>query len=223
MLIELIGMAEPNKNSDKTTFKVKHFDEYHDIVIDWNDDRHEYKYQQLFEQLESITGVPNRYTNVLGLRRLQPTTLPDYFYCGNQIGIQGRPDISEPRLRDGECFRLICNLSFEWFRYNRICMNYSLVAEDGIPEGVCSQFFCQNRYNKAYFKNIKDIVNNEELNLKISQILQPVGRGQRLIADQVFRKFNIKQYFSRNCEFWFRRMDPDERIFHRHDYQRNRG
>ncbi|XP_015788424.1 uncharacterized protein LOC107365446 [Tetranychus urticae] len=213
-------MAEQNNNSDKTTFKVKHFDEYHDIVIDWNDDRHEYKYQQVFEQLESITGVPNRYTNSLNIRRVPFTTIPDYFYFANQIGRQGRPDISAVRIRDGECFHLQCYLRFEWFRYKRICMNYSLVAEDSIPEGVCSLFFCQYRYNEAYFKNIKKIVNNEELNLKISQILQPVDRSQ---AYRVFRKFNIRQYFSWNCEFHFRRMGPDERIFHRHDYQRTRG
>ncbi|XP_015788409.1 uncharacterized protein LOC107365432 [Tetranychus urticae] len=216
-------MAEQNNYTDKTTFKVKHLDEYHDIVIDWNDDRHEYKYQQLFEQLESITGVPNRYTEYLSLHRPLPTTLPDYFDCVNQIGIQGRPDISEARIRDGECFRLKCCLRFEWYYYNRICMNYSLVAEVGIPEGVCSQFSCQYQYTEAYFKNIKKIVNNEELNLKISQILQPVERGQHLIADHVFRKFNIKQYFSWNCEFRFRWIGPDERILHRHNYPRTRG
>uniref|UniRef100_T1JWR4 Uncharacterized protein n=2 Tax=Tetranychus urticae TaxID=32264 RepID=T1JWR4_TETUR len=57
-------MGEQNNNSDKIKFKVKHLNEYHEIVIDRNDARYESKYQhqQLFEQLESITGVPSRYT-----------------------------------------------------------------------------------------------------------------------------------------------------------------
>uniref|UniRef100_T1KN05 Uncharacterized protein n=1 Tax=Tetranychus urticae TaxID=32264 RepID=T1KN05_TETUR len=153
-------------------------------------------------------------------RTYDPTRL--FLLCQpNRVMIQGRPDISEARIRDGECFRLKCSLYFEWSIYNRICMKYILVAEDSIPEGVCSQFFCRYQYTEAFFKNIKKIVNNEELNLKISQMLQPVERGQHLIADHVFRKFNIKQYFSWKCEFRFRWIGPG--ILRRHDYRRNRG
>ncbi|XP_015788425.1 uncharacterized protein LOC107365447 [Tetranychus urticae] len=50
-----------DKNSDKTIFKVKFLGEYHDVVIDWSDESHEYKQVQLFKQLESITGIANKH------------------------------------------------------------------------------------------------------------------------------------------------------------------
>ncbi|XP_015788416.1 uncharacterized protein LOC107365437 [Tetranychus urticae] len=193
-------MSEQENNSDKTTFKVKHLDEYHDIVIDWNDKRYEYKYQQLFDQLESITGVPNRYTKSLSLVRPYPTTLPDSFCCVNQIGIQGRRDISEAHIRDGECFRLTFCLRFEWEKYKRIVMDFKLVAEDSIPEGVCTYDFCQHQYNEAYFKRLKDIVNNDELNEKVTPLVLPLRRYFCHGADFIFRKFNIKQYFGVRCD-----------------------
>ncbi|XP_015788468.1 uncharacterized protein LOC107365473 [Tetranychus urticae] len=186
------------KGLNITTFKVKHLDEYHDIVIDWNDNRYEYKYQQLFEQLESITGVPNRYIHELGLVRPYPTTLPGIVCYVNEERIQGI-DIHGARIRNGECFRLKCWLKFEWFKYNRILMNYKLVAEDSIPEGACTYDFCQHQFNATYFKRLKDIVNNDELNAKVSQLIRSLRRISYVTSDNIFRKFNILQYICVQC------------------------
>lgn len=47
------------------SFKVKFLGQLHDIIIDWNDERYSFKPQQVFKQLESITGVRSKYNLII--------------------------------------------------------------------------------------------------------------------------------------------------------------
>ncbi|XP_015788687.1 uncharacterized protein LOC107365657 isoform X2 [Tetranychus urticae] len=212
-------MAEHNNDSDKITFKVKHLDQYHDIVIDLNDDRNEYKHQQLFEQLESMTGVASRYTSVVIIKRPNEInrSLRNSWHFLNQKAFTpdllmrypiGGDDIRSPHFRDGERFHLQYWFAYEEGISNRINMRYKLVDERDIPGGDCCRHFCQYQCTEGYFNRLKDLVSNEKLNAKITQSVQPLletlSHLRYLEADKIFREFNVKQYLYPVC-VWLHR------------------
>ncbi|XP_015788467.1 uncharacterized protein LOC107365472 [Tetranychus urticae] len=197
---------------DKITFKVKHLDKYHDIVIDWNDDRYVDKFQQIFEQLESITGVPSRYTSSVYIPRPDEVNFPGLLALGCINRKAYTPDLlpnfaNEPRfcnmrrhIRDGDRFHLKYCAYYYHYVSKRISMDYGLVRESYVTEGVCSQDFCQHQCTESHFKRLKDLVSNDELNAKIAPLVQPLlERHLFSEADTIFREFSIQQYFHLIC------------------------
>uniref|UniRef100_T1KN41 Uncharacterized protein n=1 Tax=Tetranychus urticae TaxID=32264 RepID=T1KN41_TETUR len=138
-------MGEQNNNSDKIKFKVKHLNEYHEIVIDRNDERYEpkHQHQQLFEQLESITGVPStmRYTTRAYIDQsyihwpspIDPVRYRFWFINQNAFApdkLRRYPrqhDILSLHFRDGERFDLDYGLSYEHYRSKHLSMVYTLL------------------------------------------------------------------------------------------------
>ncbi|XP_025017322.1 uncharacterized protein LOC107365470 [Tetranychus urticae] len=218
-------MAQHNNNSDKITFKVKHLNEYHDIVIDCSKDRCRYPnmYQQVFEQLESITGVPTRYTSSVYIPWPDEVNLPRTFSVGffnhkaytpdllpnfpNYSRDDYREDDTRPRkIRDGERYHLQYYAEYAYRVSKRISLGYFLVAERYVTEGACSQDFCQHQCTESHFKRLKDLVSNDELNEKITQLVEPLMNERRQLireryseAVKIFSEFNIKQYLRINC------------------------
>ncbi|XP_025017314.1 uncharacterized protein LOC112538468 [Tetranychus urticae] len=230
-------MAEQNNNSDKLTFKVKHLDEYHEIVIDPNDERYEDKHQQLFEQLESITGVPSRYTTEFILRRnMNPSDVNNTerylwsFYNQKAFAPDIRRfstyrDIFSLNIRDGERFHLQYFISYGQWTSKRISMRYALVEERDVPEVGCIQGYCHSRCTEPYFKRLKDLVNNDAMNAKITQLVQPLFEsGNSAEVYKIFRDFNIKQYLYPSCDEGYRRRLAVNGHAHQIDlYSRTRG
>ncbi|XP_015788691.1 uncharacterized protein LOC107365659 [Tetranychus urticae] len=231
-------MAKQNKNSDKITFKVKHLDEYHEIVIDPNDDRYESKHQrqQIFEQLESITGVPSRYTvdvliHVLRNRNLSVDTVRYPWSFSNQKAYvpdslarySALPDFYDLNIFDGERFYLIYDISYSHDVSKHLSMHYTLVDEGAVPDEGCSLRACQYQCSESYFKRLKDLICNNEMNAKITQLVQTQMESDWEL-DTIFREFNVKQHFSIKCDVvdrWSIAMNGHAR---RHDlYLRTRG
>ncbi|XP_015788379.1 uncharacterized protein LOC107365424 isoform X2 [Tetranychus urticae] len=194
-------MEQHNDNSVKTTFKVKFLGEYHDIVIDWNDDKYEYKQQQIFEQLESLTGIPIKYKKSFILYETRPHLHKDYpndeiwFRLGDQIHRRRlsflnnrhspfndfrfhcdfeKDNIHDVCILDGERFQLSFQIRYDSMSLKRIGISYDLVPETWVEEGVCSRMFCQHTQTKSYFNRIKELVTNDGLNSQISHRIQPI-------------------------------------------------
>ncbi|XP_025017313.1 uncharacterized protein LOC107365657 isoform X1 [Tetranychus urticae] len=211
-------MAEHNNDSDKITFKVKHLDQYHDIVIDLNDDRNEYKHQQLFEQLESITGVPSRYTTSFIIpRNMNPSDVNNierYLMCfynqkafAHDLRMEYTEymddDIFSVNIRDGERFHLKYYASYRYSISKRINMCYRLAEERDVPEEGCGRNVCQFLRTESFFKRLKDLVNNDELNAKITQLVQPLfeisSPETHLEAWKILKEFNVFQVLYPSC------------------------
>uniref|UniRef100_T1KN11 Uncharacterized protein n=2 Tax=Tetranychus urticae TaxID=32264 RepID=T1KN11_TETUR len=199
-------MAEQRNNSDKINFKVKHFDEYHDIVIDWNEDRNRYNYQQVFDQLESITGVPSRYTSSFSVQRPDEVNWPGgiLWLCENlkaytsdllpNLDPRRYSDNESPFIRDGERYHLAYFAYYSYRVSKRISFGYSLVNERYVTEGACSRDFCQYQCTESHFKRLKDLVSNDELNAKITPLVQPLMERQLWSeAENIIREFNLKK------------------------------
>ncbi|XP_015788682.1 uncharacterized protein LOC107365651 [Tetranychus urticae] len=212
-------MEEQKHLSDKITFKVKHLNEYHEIVIDPNDDRYEYKdqHQQIFEQLESITGVPSRYTTCANIpRNMNPSDVNNierYLWCfENQkafapdslLQYDPEDDIFSLNIRDGERFHLISYASYEYSISKRISMCYRLIEERDVPEEGCGGV-CQLIRTESFFKRLKDLVNNDDLNAKITQLVQPLfeisSPETHLEAWKILKEFNVLQVFYPSCDW----------------------
>ncbi|XP_015788685.1 uncharacterized protein LOC107365655 [Tetranychus urticae] len=210
-------MEEQKHHYDKITFKVKHLNEYHDIVIDPNDARYEYKDQhlELFEQLESITGVPSRYTTavyILRIYNLTPVNNAVWYLWGifnnqkafapnSQMEYYPHQDIFSLNIRDGQRFYLQYGVSYAHRISKRLSICYYLVEEIDVPEEGCGVGVCQSNCTESYFKRLKDLVNNDELNAKITQLVQPLFEsGTFAEAHKIFREFNVKQYLYPVCD-----------------------
>uniref|UniRef100_T1KN38 Uncharacterized protein n=1 Tax=Tetranychus urticae TaxID=32264 RepID=T1KN38_TETUR len=208
-------MGEQNNSSDtnKITFKVKHLDEYHDIVIDPNDDRYEYKdqHQQIFEQaskLESITGVPSRYTTSFIIpRNMNPSDVNNIERFAHDLRMEYTEymddDIFSVNIRDGERFHLKYYASYRYSISKRINMCYRLAEERDVPEEGCGRNVCQFLRTESFFKRLKDLVNNDELNAKITQLVQPLfeisSPETHLEAWKILKEFNVFQVLYPSC------------------------
>uniref|UniRef100_T1KN50 Uncharacterized protein n=1 Tax=Tetranychus urticae TaxID=32264 RepID=T1KN50_TETUR len=223
-------MAEQNHHYDKFAFKVKHLNEYHDIVIDPNDDRYESKHhhQQLFEQLESITGVPSRYTTkvyILINDNPSPVDNTDRFVPDSQMEYYPRHDIFSVNIRDGARFYLQYGASYAHRISKRLSMCYYLVEEIDVPEEDCYIGVCQSKCTESYFKRLKDLVNNDEFNAKITQLVQPLFESRNAAeVYKIFREFNVKQYLYPVCDFDHRwRLAETGHVRQDNQYLRTRG
>ncbi|XP_015788403.1 uncharacterized protein LOC107365428 [Tetranychus urticae] len=238
-------MAKRPDYPHKITFKVKHLDEYHDIVLDWDEDKYRYKKQQIFDQLESITGVPNRYTCNVCVPRPDEVNL-DGIFTWRYINLKAYPPGSQPELtnysrddyreddiswrifRDGERYHLAYFAYYDYEVSKRISFSYSLVNERYVTEGVCTRDFCQYRSNESHFKKLKDLVSNDELNAKITPLVQPLmetfSNLRYAEASKILREFNVEHYLCVICSEQ-RREVIQQNGHERHDdlYLRTRG
>ncbi|XP_015788681.1 uncharacterized protein LOC107365650 [Tetranychus urticae] len=203
-------MEEQNHNSGKITFKVKHLDEYHDILIDPNDERYAYKdqHQQIFEQLESITGVPSRYTTSFNIpRNMNPSDVNNIERFAHDLRMEYTEymddDIFSVNIRDGERFHLKYRVGYVYSISKRISMCYCLAEERDVPEEGCGLDVCQFTRTESYFKRLKDLVSNDELNAKITQLVQPlfeIASDETLTeAWKILKEFNVLQNFYPAC------------------------
>ncbi|XP_015788407.1 uncharacterized protein LOC107365430 isoform X2 [Tetranychus urticae] len=198
-------------NKPKITFKVKHFDEYHDIVIDWNEDRNRYNYQQVFDQLESITGVPSRYTSSFSVPRPdevnRPYTIACHFYNLKASGLLPNlgprfrySNIESPLIVDGERYHLEYYANYSHRVSKRISMGYALVKERYVTDEAFSRDFCQHQCTESHFARLKDLVSNNEMSAKIAPLVQPLmERNLYRGAENIFREFNFEQYLRVTC------------------------
>ncbi|XP_025017312.1 uncharacterized protein LOC107365439 isoform X2 [Tetranychus urticae] len=215
-------MAGQNSNSDNITFKVKHLNAYHGIVIDLNDARYEskHRHQQIFEQLESITGVPSIYTTGVIIFKQNLINLPPdvdnpvwvvawvfnnqkAYVPGSRSRYNALHDIFSLNIEDGQRFHVSYQVSYDYRVTKRLSMRYVLRMESDVPEDGCGRGVCQYQCTENFFKRLKDLVCNDELNAKITEIIQPLresGMWADADADKNFREFNIKQYFHVKCD-----------------------
>ncbi|XP_025017260.1 uncharacterized protein LOC107365464 isoform X1 [Tetranychus urticae] len=252
---------EQNNNSDKTTFKVEFLGEYHDMVIDWNDDKYEYKEQQVFEKLESLTGIPSKYKISFHLIQARPHLHKNYPFHGTLLPYEDpdaqrslyffnrthfpqndrfsvdfvKDNIHDVCIFDGERFHLTFHVYYNNMVLKRIGITYNLVREIWVEEGVCTRMFCHHRRTKSYFKRIKDLVNNHELNSQISHRIQPIVEIMRHNAvihwfmemEKIYREFNVQQFFKNNCHLnnWQERFGDEDGIvtINLEQYLRMRG
>uniref|UniRef100_T1KN45 Uncharacterized protein n=1 Tax=Tetranychus urticae TaxID=32264 RepID=T1KN45_TETUR len=229
-------MEEQNHHSDKITFKLKHLNAYHEIVIDANNARYEYKdqHQQIFEHvpiqfdLESITGVPSRYTTTVYILRiygLSPVDNTVRFAPNSQMEYYTNQDIFSSNIRDGQRFYLQYGVSYAHRISKRLSICYYLVEEIDVPEESCGVGVCQSKCTESYFKRLKDLVNNDKLNAKITQLVQPLFESENLAeAYKIFREFNVKQYLYPVCDFDHRwRLAETGHVRQDNQYLRTRG
>uniref|UniRef100_T1KN54 Uncharacterized protein n=1 Tax=Tetranychus urticae TaxID=32264 RepID=T1KN54_TETUR len=220
-------MEEQKDSSDKITFKVKHLDKYHDIVIDA---RYESKdqHQQIFEQLESITGVPSRYTTDFSiLRNMNPSDVNNanrrVIYVPDSLSrYSARNNIFSLNIRDGERFHLQSYVHYEHWITKRISMRYELVEERDVPEVGCIQTYCHSRCTASFFKRLKDLVNNDAMNAKITQLVQPLLESD-MEAFKIFMEFNVRQNFYPPCVWRTRTLAETGYTYQFDYYLRTRG
>ncbi|XP_015788400.1 uncharacterized protein LOC107365425 [Tetranychus urticae] len=206
-------MEQQNDNSDKTTFKVEFLGEYHDVVIDWNDDKYICKGKQLFEQLESITGVSRQCNAEINV--YEPWWDPfntqyhiircDETYDLSRFAITKEQILDSISYAEGR-FRLAYENHFD-IREKKAVIYYYLVAESSVPQDECCFYFCQYKNSKTVFDKVKDIFNNDQLIAKFVSLDQL----QRLIeVDEILRQFNVLQYFLPMChERYWRQVDDE--------------
>ncbi|XP_015788642.1 uncharacterized protein LOC107365623 [Tetranychus urticae] len=228
-------MDQQNNNSDKIEFKVKFFGQYHDIVIDRNDDKYIYKTQQLFQQLALITGIPSKYTTYVKLFGAEPdeNDLRTHHWIFNDIPLTSDDQLSwsvkSLRAFDNAVSRY--HLSFLASYCNVVTRNihisYKLIPESEVPEGVCSRCFCQYKYTKSFFDKIKMVIYNEELNSKLRLLdVQTLGRERWFVEHcKVYKEFNVGQYFEylAPCVHQFDGARTTHGIERLASYNRNRG
>uniref|UniRef100_T1KLP1 Uncharacterized protein n=1 Tax=Tetranychus urticae TaxID=32264 RepID=T1KLP1_TETUR len=180
------------EQNDKSTLQLEFLGEYHDIVIDWNDDNYECKETQLFELLEPITGIPRQFYNEIHLRSdSRKETICDII-----------------RIADGR-FHLEYRAGFYHWR-NHTQISYTLVPENLVPEGECCIHLCRHRNTKTFFNKLKDIINNDQLNAKIASLLTPHGEDDRrevILMREICKQFNVSQYFYSPCITRYMRLD----------------
>ncbi|XP_015788422.1 uncharacterized protein LOC107365442 [Tetranychus urticae] len=213
-------MAQRRDYPHKITFKVKHLDEYHDIVLDWDEDRYRYKSQQIFDQLELITGVPNRYACNVCVRRPDEVNLAGIIAVPH-INLKAYPPGSEPNLpdysrhyyreddiswrifRDGERYHLEYYAYYDYEVSKRISFSYSLVNERYVTEGACSRDFCHYKCTESHFKKLKDLASNDELNAKITPLVQPImetfSNTRNSEKRKILIEFNVEQFLYVIC------------------------
>ncbi|XP_015788494.1 uncharacterized protein LOC107365492 [Tetranychus urticae] len=215
-------MERQNDNSDKTTFKVKHLGKYHDVVIDWNDDKFSYKPLQLYEQFESITGIPSRYNNEIFLYHPFTEQL-DYYDIYWSVEYPERNGPSKGEICDAisfaeGSFHLVCEATFSMQHF---CIWFTLIPERVVPEGGCRHDFCRYKASKSFFNKLKDIVNNDQLHAKIASLVAP-SRD----SSEICRRFNVYQYFRSICNarYWEYANEGIRRVFvDMNLYMRTRG
>ncbi|XP_015783668.1 uncharacterized protein LOC107361363 [Tetranychus urticae] len=221
----LVKMLQQNYDSNKTTFRVKFFGEYHDIVIDWDDDKYGYKQQlQISEQLEALTEIPMKYAKCTYLVEV----LPDHELRGHAITNHTSynhvtcidPDYLEKDIicnaitrADGR-FILVPEVHSANYETKYITVRHFLVPESVVPEGVCSRFVCQYKYTKTFFDKVKDVIRNEEVNSRTSSLA--ANNNFYLRVEEIYKELNVYQYIVSPCSL---RDVPLDRIL----YLRTRG
>ncbi|XP_015788426.1 uncharacterized protein LOC107365448 [Tetranychus urticae] len=204
------GMDKNSDNSDKTIFKVKFLGEYHDVVIDWSDESHEYKQVQLFKQLESITGIANKYICQVDLEadNQDPflTENPDseYFYSIVLPNDFTKDRIYNQYIHDDEILVLRYHPVYDSRRVdNYLFCYYELTNENMIREGVCSMYgrYCPHLQSKTVFNKVKYVFSDEFQ----SKIIDRIGSSNSSPVERFLMEFNVQQYFRFICTETLRR------------------
>ncbi|XP_025017315.1 uncharacterized protein LOC107365413 [Tetranychus urticae] len=134
-------------------------------------------------------------------------------------------DIFSVNTRNGQRFYLQYGVCYEHQISKRISMCYKLVEERDVPEEGCVGGVCQYQCTESYFRRLKDLVSNDEMNAKITQLVQPLFEsGNSAEVYRIFRDFNIKQYLYPSCDEGYRRQLAVNGHAHQIDlYPRTRG
>ncbi|XP_015794434.1 uncharacterized protein LOC107371002 [Tetranychus urticae] len=199
----LVKMEKLNNNSDRTKFQVRFLGEYHEIVIDWNDEKYKYKQQQVIEQLASITGISINYTT--GIIKRTPLDRGNFFF--NNLIPRTSPSgvflmfpertFNHSCIRDGERYHLETELNY--MHIEHLGIYYILRAMEDLEEsseGRC-ELVCRSKNTKAFINRIKDLVHNDELNAQISHRMRSLSYNQQY---ELYREFNILQYLNWCCK-----------------------
>ncbi|XP_015788157.1 uncharacterized protein LOC107365198 [Tetranychus urticae] len=193
------------KHDDVSTFQLEFLGEYHDIVIDWNDDKYKYKETQLFELLEPITGIPRQYNINIELYNINHRNGGFmYHYISKQAsGSDFRNSLNSAAtcnsIRNAEGrFHLAYRAYYDpWFGHTRIYL--ILLPESLVPEGACHYDFCRHKNTKTFFNKLKNIINNDQLNAKIASLITPNAEDVRREGREICKQFNVLQYFHSLC------------------------
>lgn len=212
-------MDASSEASDITTIKVHFLGEWHDIVIDWNDDR-KYKQDQIFAQLEEMTGILSAFITFMGLYEMRPVNPRrrngiKLFYIHNNdfhyVGVGSCPpnlikeDVIDSCIEDGERFYLSYNLYFERFILRNAAISFMLVPEILVVEGRCNMHLCQTTHTEPFFNRVKDIILSEPLNDEMLERFEALGDPEGrfhswyIAVKYIYQEYNILQFFEVAC------------------------
>ncbi|XP_025017251.1 uncharacterized protein LOC112539187 [Tetranychus urticae] len=205
------------EQNDKSTFQLEFLGEYHDIVIDWNDGKYKYKETQLLELLEPITGIPRQYNIGIRLYNNRNEGFAYHYTTKNASRSDAHNSVVSAAtcdyIRNSEGrFHLTYWADFNP-GFNQTYIFYTLVPKSLVPEGECCIHSCRHKNTKTFFNKIKDIINNDQLNVKIASLLTPnVGYlTHKREVTEIFKKFNVIQYFKSLCTVQYRQYDFDSK------------
>ncbi|XP_015788692.1 uncharacterized protein LOC107365660 [Tetranychus urticae] len=206
------GMDKNSDNSDKTIFKVKFLGEYHDFVIDWSDESHEYKQVQLFKQLESITGIANKHICQVDLEADNQdgflTENPEYYYSSVLQNDFTKDRIYNQYIHDDEILVLSYHPVYASSRVNNYLYTfYVLRNENMILEGVCtpSARYCPHIQSRTVFNKRKYVFSDEFQSKIIDCIVSSISSS----VERFLMEFNVQQYSRLTCtETPEYRLDP---------------
>ncbi|XP_015788829.1 uncharacterized protein LOC107365773 isoform X2 [Tetranychus urticae] len=192
-------------SENKTTLKVKlSGEDYHDIVIDWEDETCEYN-QQIYQQLAAYTGIPIFYIKnsyILPGNFNIPFGLENTDYLWRFTRPPTVFDVNErnrSRFNDGDCFNLRCCTYICKDQDQLFDFAVDLMASSYCNDNGCNIFWCQHRNTRAYLDKMIGIVKNTELQKKIKaqlpvQFTQASDEYKQLLTD-----YNIRQQLHGRC------------------------
>uniref|UniRef100_T1KMR5 Uncharacterized protein n=1 Tax=Tetranychus urticae TaxID=32264 RepID=T1KMR5_TETUR len=177
---------------------------------------------KIFDQLESLTGIPIKYKTLFRLLEARPNLRGDYpndeIWFRNDGGVHRRY-LYFHNNRDPPFNDIRFNCDFVKDKCIHIGIGYALVPEIDVAEGVCT--------------GIKDLVTNEELNSQISHRVQPLEENMQHNDDsedelnKAYEEYNVRQFLRNHCHFYQWRWEDEEEgvniTINLEQYQRMRG
>ncbi|XP_015791060.1 uncharacterized protein LOC107367825 [Tetranychus urticae] len=234
---------EKDDSSDKVTIKVKVADEgYHDIVIDWSDERFPYKDQQVINQLSTIIGIPVeliRMTildyaplNYFDLRNIEHKSFDPRFYEDDA------PDEDEPdfmpcnftrenclgRLNDGDRFVLRSYLNWKLDGCFDITIDLYSLDSEFYNENNCTDNYCHYSNTRTFIDRKVSVARNTELHniLRARYAELPAIVDVASYEENYSQRRRIWRELDAKAFFWVQRCS---RHHYRHNspYSRTRG
>ncbi|XP_015791115.1 uncharacterized protein LOC107367875 [Tetranychus urticae] len=212
---------EKKDNLNKVTIKVKVENEgYHDIVIDWSDERFPYKDQQVINQLSTIIGIPVELIRLTWL-----VYAPNnHFHLRNIENKSFNPRFFEPvepdeddldimpylftrenclgRLNDGDRFVLSSYLEPEGNCFDMSIWLYSLDCEL-YNENNCTENYCHYSNTRAFIDRKLSVATNTELhNILRARYAELPDIGDNALFEEnylqrrrIWRELDVKVFF----------------------------